>query len=1154
MTELEILRQLKRKYKAEMVSALIGAGFTRNAYAKAQTWWGLLRGIVEYAYKDELEDMYREYAHRRFSIELKPFDEMKDSFIDRIIGRDGYLDVVSRYIEKKGFREAIDYYIETHNPYFYKRGDGSYGVKGDDQTTLTAMDFAVHQKFLQGKWQYVFTTNFDNALEFVNSEFDMGFQTIYSDYQMSRRKMSRPIVKIHGSLVPQDKTLAEDFQFDGDHSRRYIISREDFATYFERHEAFSYLLRVAMLSGAYLLLGFSGDDPNFQSWLEWVKDILVKDGGRTVTDAEPAEESPATAIVGEGEDNIKVFLIKTDGDEIPVEQQLYYRNHHIGVIHLGNPQVMLELKCFSKTPVSRRINHLLDYLMDGNDDTEVGMDAADTKTESPAKLWRQVLQRLEDGQPVDDVVMQMRGRRVEERFVTTTGLQEYVFDKLLAKKEALTPAEKEVVLYVAEDTGAFHAQCGTRIDTQMQDVQAWQQRQLHEQTLGGDGAQVEDGTDMASRENVLRSLYHLDFSRAKNLLAEWQPSGRYQTVKASLNYFFDREGALRLLDSAVMNASSAMDEFVASFFYNCLDAGFSPHYPLNKFRNQGLVGLSDELKAIVEQAHARQEKIAAYGHEVTEMRMDSYDAEAARMLGLSQRFIQRVSDEGFNLCYGITNMVKATDWYQLFRHIYVRLPYPCLFYSCQYNNQKVLQRIGQDFAFEYQLRDTLPHLLHCILEALRSPDTPGVVLPGMTQLGSQLFFGMKEDAWFDDFADYLNGTFVPEEGRFLYSRDAMRFVGSAMVCLYDSGHISVALTAMLNYFDKQSDEAISLLGNHLRLGQLTVLDEGQKARLEQIAHDAPLGQAATLLQILNESQLLDEELRTRFVKAAAVQGEALHKLNRYGLYNLCHLAQADKDCVAVLKTEILERNIWDCGYHDGGFSETNELFLMHLGDAFVWTDDEVAKIYDNLKHNLSLLAKSKHWSHPFFAEQHRALLTEMQQFVERYPQVAEDSVKQELRTMLIHVRNYDGIEDGLYSDKPDVVEAACSQLNSLFRKGLFEENASHFETLLSKATLCSKPGVTECLVSIAVAVHFCGELVGGHANYEVRLHRLLQQYKGHDLRDFDLRVIHAGHALQEIARYLKEHGTHAAGADTSDDTLSWWIDNENLNRMTFMAF
>lgn len=94
--------------------------------------------------------MYQQYVHQRFGVGVEPYDKLNGCLIDKIIYRDGYLDVVSKYIEYKGFRDAIDYYIETHNHYFYKRNDGTYGVKGDDETILTDKDFTIHQRFYTG--------------------------------------------------------------------------------------------------------------------------------------------------------------------------------------------------------------------------------------------------------------------------------------------------------------------------------------------------------------------------------------------------------------------------------------------------------------------------------------------------------------------------------------------------------------------------------------------------------------------------------------------------------------------------------------------------------------------------------------------------------------------------------------------------------------------------------------------------------------------------------------------------------------------------------------------------------------------------------------------------------------------------------------------
>ena len=136
------------------------------------------------------------------------------------------------------------------------------------------------------------------------------------------------------------------------------------------------------------------------------------------------------------------------------------------------------------------------------------------------------------------------------------------------------------------------------------------------------------------------------------------------------------------------------------------------------------------------------------------------------------RFLNIISREGFNLCYGISNVINVADWYLVFKKMYTRYPYACLYYSSQYNNKKALRRIGQDFAFEESLKDDLPVMLKQIFNAQACKDTPGTLLPGMLQIGSQMFWGMNEAIWFEDFYEYLASTFTVEGEQYLHSSDA----------------------------------------------------------------------------------------------------------------------------------------------------------------------------------------------------------------------------------------------------------------------------------------------------------------------------------------------------------------------------------------------
>ena len=75
----------------------------------------------------------------------------------------------------------------------------------------------------------------------------------------------------------------------------------------------------------------------------------------------------------------------------------------------------------------------------------------------------------------------------------------------------------------------------------------------------------------------------------------------------------------------------------------------------------------------------------------------------------------------------------------------------------------------------------------------------------------------------------------------------------------------------------------------------------------------------------------------------------------------------------------------------------------------------------------------------------------------------------------------------------------------------------------------------------------CGEEMKKDSSLLDKLYRLLLQYKGKDLRELDLQVIHAGHSLLEIARLLAE-------TELKDENIDYWLNNSNLSRLNYLEF
>lgn len=318
----EIFEKFLSDYKGNKMSVLVGAGFSMNVSNKFLSWRTLMKEIAEYIYKDKIELHCDNYIHIYGNDEN--IDEIKKKYIDTILDNEDFLQLASRYIQKKGYREAIDYYIECHTPQLVvssENGDIELKTSNNILGTVTKSDLSVHKSLLRcRRFQNIYTTNYDNVLEFTSNV--LSEEDPYSSYNLviSGKKLSgnlsRNIIKIHGSIC-DDKN---EFQFDGDKHLRYIIAQEDYDTYMEKHEAFSYLMRIAMLQGVFCLVGFSGTDPNYLAWVRWMSDILNAE-----------------------DDNNKIYLLDIEGKDIHDDLRLFYSNHHIVVINLWHENILHQI-------------------------------------------------------------------------------------------------------------------------------------------------------------------------------------------------------------------------------------------------------------------------------------------------------------------------------------------------------------------------------------------------------------------------------------------------------------------------------------------------------------------------------------------------------------------------------------------------------------------------------------------------------------------------------------------------------------------------------------------------------------------------------------------------------------------------------------------
>ena len=230
--DISLRLQEPRKYGG--VSLMIGAGFSKNAYSKGVT--------------DIQPPNWTELAEKMYD-ELYPFSEEWSVEKKQNWNNQRMIKTSGKNVTKLAEEYIANFDRNQINNLIEQTIANDMFVPGE-----------LHKQLLKFQWADIFTTNYDTLLEeTVDLVYrENNYKIVYS--QSDLPGSSRPrIIKLHGS-IPQIKP--------------YIISDEDYRTYPERYPALVNTVQQAMLETRLCLIGFSGDDPNFQSWLGWIRDNM----------------------------------------------------------------------------------------------------------------------------------------------------------------------------------------------------------------------------------------------------------------------------------------------------------------------------------------------------------------------------------------------------------------------------------------------------------------------------------------------------------------------------------------------------------------------------------------------------------------------------------------------------------------------------------------------------------------------------------------------------------------------------------------------------------------------------------------------------------------------------------------------------------------
>lgn len=216
--------EIAEKMKLGKAVVMVGAGFSKNAKQVRYTTKKFLQW-------NELGDIFYKKIYGK-----KPSEEKKPTYYHNVMK-------LASMVEECFGRSVLNDILLSSLP------DEEYepGI--------------LHKKLLQLNWADIFTTNYDTLLERTRKYvYNRRYKVILTKEDLVYTKGPR-IIKLHGSF-PSTKP--------------FVITEEDYQRYPRESSVFVNTVKQDLIENLMCMVGFSGDDPNFLNWIDWIRENLGK--------------------------------------------------------------------------------------------------------------------------------------------------------------------------------------------------------------------------------------------------------------------------------------------------------------------------------------------------------------------------------------------------------------------------------------------------------------------------------------------------------------------------------------------------------------------------------------------------------------------------------------------------------------------------------------------------------------------------------------------------------------------------------------------------------------------------------------------------------------------------------------------------------------
>ena len=647
-------------------------------------------------------------------------------------------------------------------------------------------------------------------------------------------------------------------------------------------------------------------------------------------------------------------------------------------------------------------------------------------------------------------------------------------------------------------------------------------------------------------ESILRALFVLDFARAIDICTDWNPKKEiFLSKKLMLLHLLNQkdDDLSNLVDKRITEKPDGIEiAFIDTVIANQCDFQIPAKYSYEGFNRAGLDSPGEVLESFLNKIDKTIEKLSVYGTHTTQL-IDNVDTSS---FPAALRVINYLIESGIPTTEGFVWTVSTQNRFKVFRHLFRNFPYPALFYSLLYRDEKLLRRIGQEMAYTdcTAFRNQLPDIITRLLKALVSDSTPNGMIFSIFQVTGELFPSIESDIWIDEFHSALKYYFEHLNLKNVsYRDDFYKFVCKGLGALRKYEEKIRMLTLISEFYSQNPILFNYIIVNGLHFTNTELIDNRFESSIDKIIIGNQFSQSNLLIAYLSHHNMLSDKQEAIITEKIETEGIDFATRNKETLHNLTFVVSEKR--IPALKELILALNIWDCGISGTSFSSVDDFEIEHISNKIKWTVEEQDRIIDNLNDNLTKIESvedSKRLS-GFLKGCTTRLLSRMHRYLtwdELSPSTKDiPALTKRVELELSKWTHAESIMENLVSDN-------YNQISNTLHDIVHQAKINGISSIHREVNLIIDRALTQHKTALAPIINVLSVLVSEYSDNMIdsfgsSLLLLLKRYNKYDYEELDLPVPFVNKQLIAMAKILKRYFPDNQAAE-------YWCSEEMQNR------